>query len=183
MNYIIFDLEATCWENDRSKTSEIIEIGAVKLNDRLKSVDTFSQFVKPVIHPILSDFCTRLTSIEQTDVDSADTFENVMTEFENWITSSDTEAILCSWGFYDRKQIIKECKEKNYSGRILSLLDKHISIKHQFAKIKGIKPCGMSRALELLGLPLEGTHHRGIDDAKNITRIFTAVFDELIMPY
>lgn len=181
MNYIIFDLEATCWENDRSKTSEIIEIGAVKLNDRLESVDTFSKFVKPVVYPILSDFCTRLTSIEQRDVDSADIFENVMKEFENWNISSDTEVILCSWGFYDKKQIIKECKEKNYSGRIFGLLDKHISIKHQFAKIKGIKPCGMSRALELLGLPLEGTHHRGIDDAKNITRIFTAVFDDLIM--
>jgi inhibitor of KinA sporulation pathway (predicted exonuclease) len=181
MNYIIFDLEATCWENDKSKTSEIIEIGAVKLNDRLEVVNTFSKFIKPVIYPVLSDFCIRLTSIEQKDVDTADIFKNVIVEFENWITSSDTEVALCSWGFYDKKQIYKECKVKNYSGRIHSLLDKHISIKHQFAEIKGISPCGMSRGLDLLGLPLEGIHHRGIDDAKNITKIFVAVFDKLKM--
>ncbi len=182
MNYIIFDLEATCWENDRSKACEIIEIGAVKLNSRLEVVDTFSKFIKPVIYPVLSDFCTKLTSIEQRDVDLADIFKNVMVEFEDWITSENTEVALCSWGFYDKKQIQKECKIKNYSGRIHSVLDKHISIKHQFGEIKGINPCGMSRALELLGIPLEGTHHRGIDDAKNITKIFVAIFDKLKMP-
>jgi len=40
----------------------------------------------------------------------------------------------------------------------------------------------MSRALDLLGLPLEGIHHRGIDDARNITKIFITVFDKLKMP-
>ncbi len=181
MNYIIFDLEATCWENDKSKTSEIIEIGAVKLNGRLEIIDTFSKFIKPVIHPVLSDFCTKLTSIEQRNVDTANIFGDVMVEFEDWITSSETEVTLCSWGFYDKKQIFRECKAKNYSGRIHDLLDRHISIKHQFAEIKGISPCGMSQALDLLGLPLEGTHHRGIDDAKNITKIFMEVFDKLKM--
>lgn len=181
MNYIIFDLEATCWENERSKTNEIIEIGAVKLNEKLEVIDTFAKFVKPEINPMLSDFCTKLTSIEQKDVDTADTFKNVMVEFEDWITSTDTEVVLCSWGFYDKKQIYNECKVKNYSGRIHGLLDKHISIKHQFAEIKDIRPCGMSQALNLLGLPLEGTHHRGIDDAKNITKIFIEIFDKLKM--
>jgi inhibitor of KinA sporulation pathway (predicted exonuclease) len=30
----------------------------------------------------------------------------------------------------------------------------------------------MAEALKFLGLPLDGTHHRGIDDARNIARIF-----------
>jgi len=29
----------------------------------------------------------------------------------------------------------------------------------------------MAQALEMLGLPLEGTHHRGGDDAWNIARL------------
>lgn len=37
----------------------------------------------------------------------------------------------------------------------------------------------MERALKMLNLPLEGTHHRGIDDAKNISRIFVKIFDRL----
>jgi inhibitor of KinA sporulation pathway (predicted exonuclease) len=57
-------------------------------------------------------------------------------------------------------------------------LDNHHSIKHDFAKIKNIKACGMSKALNILGISLDGTHHRGIDDALNISKIFKAVFDE-----
>ncbi len=30
----------------------------------------------------------------------------------------------------------------------------------------------MAKALELLGIELKGTHHRGIDDAKNIAAIY-----------
>jgi len=33
------------------------------------------------------------------------------------------------------------------------------------------RPVGMAQALKELGLPLEGTHHRGIDDARNIAHI------------
>jgi len=176
MNYIIFDLEATCWENEKSKKSEIIEIGAVKLNDKLEQIATFSKFVKPVINPELSEFCTKLTTIKQCDVENAGTFENVIKEFEEFIGK---DSFLCSWGFYDKKQILSECKVKGYVGEMEKLLQKHISVKHQYADIKGIKPCGMSNALELLGLKLDGTHHRGIDDAVNITKIFKEVFGEL----
>lgn len=179
MQFIIFDLEATCWENDRTRTNEIIEIGAVKLNDRLEFIDAFSKFIKPSLNPILSEFCTNLTSISQNDVDSASSFNKVMSDFENWALSQDTNVLFCSWGFYDKKQIIRECRIKNYSGRIIKLLDKHISLKHRFAELKRIEPCGMGKALSILGLPLEGTHHRGIDDAKNIAKIFKTVFDDL----
>lgn len=181
MNYIIFDLEATCWENDKSKISEIIEIGAVKLDDRLEVIDTFSKFISPVINPNLSKFCTELTSITQNDVEAAESFNQVIEEFEKWIISTDSNVLLCSWGFYDKKQIINECKIKKYSGEILKLLNRHISIKHQFAKIKKIKPCGMGKALNILGISLEGTHHRGIDDAKNISKIFKSVFNEMVL--
>ena len=52
MNYIIFDLEATCWEHDRNRINEIIEIGAVKLNERLESSYAFLWVSVPlwVIH-------------------------------------------------------------------------------------------------------------------------------------
>jgi inhibitor of KinA sporulation pathway (predicted exonuclease) len=36
----------------------------------------------------------------------------------------------------------------------------------------------MGKALNILKLPLEGTHHRGIDDAKNISKIFKACFKQ-----
>jgi inhibitor of KinA sporulation pathway (predicted exonuclease) len=61
-------------------------------------------------------------------------------------------------------------------------LKNHISLKHQYADIKGIKGVGMPTALKMEGLTMEGTHHRGIDDAKNIAKIFMTCFDEWEFP-
>ena len=49
LKYIIFDLEWDNFYNYKTKNSinEIIEIGAVKLNDRLEIVATYKQLIKP----------------------------------------------------------------------------------------------------------------------------------------
>ena len=46
-----------------------------------------------------------------------------------------------------------------------------LNLKRQFARTKRTRPCGMREALRHLGLPLVGTHHRAIDDARNIVSI------------
>ncbi len=179
--YIIFDLEATCWEKSKINNliNEVIEIGAVKLDEKLNQIDTFQTFIKPTKNPILSDFCKKLTSISQEDVDQAPYFSEAMCNFENWIINESYDStILVSWGYYDKNQLLSECKVKNYYGEIIQLLSRHNSIKHDFAHLKNIKRCGMEKALELLKIPLEGTHHRGIDDAINISKIFKNVYSD-----
>lgn len=53
-DYVIFDLEATCWESGtRPERMEIIEIGAVMLSQNLAPVKEYSAFVKPVAEPVL----------------------------------------------------------------------------------------------------------------------------------
>lgn len=48
----------------------------------------------------------------------------------------------------------------------------HINVKSLFAVVHGLeKEVGMHEALTILGLPLEGIHHRGGDDAWNISNI------------
>ncbi|OMD74170.1 MULTISPECIES: 3'-5' exonuclease [Paenibacillus] len=175
MNYIIFDLEATCWENDRSRQNEIIEIGAVKVNDKLEIVSEFQTFIRPKLNQQLADFCKKLTSITQEDVDKAPGFSQALFEFKEWIGNE--QFYLCSWGFYDKSQFKKDCELHKIN---TDWLKKHISIKHQHGKMIGIeKGIGMERALKMLDLPLDGTHHRGIDDAKNIAKIFVRIFDKL----
>lgn len=174
MNYIIFDLEATCWEDrNNQKQAEIIEIGALKADSQGNPVSEFSEFIQPKLHPELSDFCKELTTIEQSDIDSADPYPLVIAKFKQWINVHEPY-VLCSWGFYDKKQFTKDC--------ILHELDthwlqRHISLKHQYAAIKNLRrPVGINTALQKEGLELEGTHHRGIDDARNIYKIFKAHF-------
>ncbi len=46
------------------------------------------------------------------------------------------------------------------------------TLKTEFTSVQGLKKKpGMAEALKLCGLELEGAHHRGIDDARNIARM------------
>lgn len=171
MKYIILDLESTCWENKiLQNKNEIIEIGAVCVDSNGEIKSQFNEFVKPKLNPVLSEFCKNLTSITQEQIDSADSFPEVLKRFQEWI-NLDEDYMLCSWGFYDRGQFKSDCELHRLS---TSWLNKHISLKHQYAEIKNLsRPIGMGGALKIEKLTLEGTHHRGIDDAKNIAKIFT----------
>src|SRR3989304_8395016 len=111
-NYIILDIEATCWHNNDKQNlnnmHETIEIGAVKLNENLEFIDVFSEFIKPVYHSILSDFCKNLTSITQEQVSNAKIFYDVMMLFDDWVFKETKDIKLGSWGWYDQKQLLKE---------------------------------------------------------------------------
>lgn len=110
MRYVVVDLEATGWEGaSGSPKMEIIEIGAVQLASSGGPVDDeFSSFVRPVVEPRLSEFCTRLTSIRQEDVDAAGRFSEVFPRFVEWI--GDGPFVLCSWGEYDLNQFRQDCQ-------------------------------------------------------------------------
>ncbi len=176
MNYIIFDLEATCEENSKDFNNETIEIGAVLINEKCEIKDEFCKFVKPLKNPILSEFCKKLTSIQQSHINQAQSFDMVIQEFWQWIQKENDEYILCSWGHYDKKQFFKDCQAYNLDTK---WLDKHISLKHQYKKISPYKRLlGVKLALANENIQFTGTHHRGIDDARNIAKIFIKHFNK-----
>ena len=174
--YIIFDLEATC-DAKQNFVSETIEIGAVKFNDNIM-IDEFQTFIRPIETPI-TNFCTALTGINKNTLVLAPLFPEAYKNFISWTCLENNQPLFCSWGFYDKKQIIYDCRRHNIQYK--EILN-HVSLKHELPKIyeksklpsRGI---GMKRALNLLNIPFEGKHHRAIDDAKNISKIFLYYFD------
>ncbi|MEO0078753.1 MAG: hypothetical protein ABIK86_07140, partial [candidate division WOR-3 bacterium] len=52
-----------------------------------------------------------------------------------------------------------------------AVFDCHVNLKKEYARLRGIRPCGMKRALNNESIPLTGRHHRAIDDARNITNL------------
>lgn len=177
MNFIIFDLEATCWEGrPPNMTQEIIEIGAVKLNQYGEVLGTFTKFIKPVLHPYLTLFCQQLTSIQQSDVDKASTFPNVIEYFQDWADVYDDDYLLCSWGSFDRKMIIQDCKLHHLD---YDWAEQHINVKQQYYEIRRLrKPRGLKASVEAEGFEFTGQHHRGIDDARNLAKLFSKFLDE-----
>ncbi|HYO16880.1 MAG TPA: 3'-5' exonuclease [Thermoanaerobaculia bacterium] len=173
--YLIIDLEATC-SNDGSvprHEMEIIEIGAVLQNARTFEIESeFQTFVRPVRHPRLTAFCTGLTSITQEQVDAAPTFPEALQAMRKWMDGFE-DALFCSWGDYDRFQFLQDCQDH---GVAYPFLTGHLNLKEAFSKsLNTRRRFGVDGALRKLGLELEGTHHRALDDARNIARIVRAV--------
>ena len=180
--YLIVDLEATCCDKNTipKKEMEIIEIGAVIVESvGLKVVDEFTVFVKPVRHPVLTKFCSELTSIQQKDLENALIFPEAVKGFINWYKKYEN-LIFCSWGEYDKNQFKIDATYHNIS---YPMGNEHVNIKKLFSLVQGTKKqFGMARALKHVGIPLEGTHHRGIDDARNIAKLMPYILKRKSIP-
>ena len=166
--YLVVDLEATCDDQGAlaREETEIIEIGAVLVDGAtLEPLDEFQSFVRPVLHPRLTPFCTQLTTITQADVARAPTFRFVAPR----LAAFGQGALFCSWGGYDKTQLERDARR----ARIRSPLGpRHLNIKEAFASAAGDRNLiGNQSALRRVGLTPTGTHHRGIDDARNIARL------------
>ena len=177
MNYIVFDLEATCWMGrPPGYVQETIEIGAYRLNEYGEITGVYNRFVKPILNPILSAFCRELTSIEQEQIDRAKSFPEVIEEFKDWAGVYDSEYLLCSWGDFDRKMLIRDCELHKLEWE---WADEHINLKAQYKEIKRLKkPRGLHSAVVKEGFEFTGVHHRGIADAENLTKVFNKYLDE-----
>ena len=152
---------------------EIIEFGAVMSDADFRVIDEFQRFVKPVRHPVLTRFCTELTSIRQQDVDGAPTFPDCAAAFEAWLHRHSGFAF-CSWGDYDRNQLQQDCDFHRIPNPVSA---PHLNVKRLFSERQSLgRTYGLAGAIEKTGLGFSGTHHRGIDDARNIARLLPYVF-------
>lgn len=173
------DLEATCDDVGESESRrpvavvpdqmETIEIGLVVIDlETLEIVDEFQRFVRPQINPTLTDFCKQLTSIQQSDVDGALTYQEVGEELRTFAARY-LDAAWASWGDYDARQLERDA---GYAA-CPSLLDglPHFNARKWHAGLYNNRPKSLKQTLESLGLVWMGTYHRGIDDARNVASI------------
>lgn len=177
---LVLDLEATCWPRGEHVQAEMetIEFGALLLGGGGETVAEFQSFVRPRRHAHLSDFCTQLTSIRQADVDPAPVFEEALGDLCRWLAEQaggPTAVRLASWGAYDRGQLERDC---GWAGVDYPFAADHLNLKHAASARLGIRPVGMAQALERARLPLEGTHHRALDDVRNMARLVRHLWPE-----
>ncbi|MFH7005054.1 exonuclease domain-containing protein [Flavobacterium bizetiae] len=167
---IIIDLEATCWQSaiPEGQENEIIEIGLAVLDLQTGEITQNQGILIKPQRSSVSPFCTELTTITQDLLDkNGVTFEEAIEKLVD-VYQPDLYT-WASYGQYDLNMIRKQCRS---FGMRYPMGNQHINVKTLVAeKLDLQKPTGMNGALHLLNIPLEGTHHRGIDDAKNIAKI------------
>jgi len=178
-HYLVLDFEATCERDDptQSQWSEIIEFPCVLLDAAsLEVVAEFRQLVRPTVRPKLTAFCTKLTSITQAQVDAAEPLEEVLSRFGAWLpTVLGSDAAIASvlpvtCGEPDCSVMLpRDCARKGLP--VPAVLRRYCNVKRPFAELLASKAGGMKSMLRHLGIPQDGHHHLGIDDARNIAKI------------
>ncbi|MCB1158670.1 MAG: exonuclease domain-containing protein [Leptospiraceae bacterium] len=186
---IILDFEATCQDGPRISPQEIIEFPSVLVSlERREVIDEFQSFVRPIHHPRLTDFCKKLTSIQQEDVDKAELFPDVFQKHLAWLKSHDlteNNAFIVTCGDWDLKSgFPAQCSHSEPVIEVVPpIYQQWHNVKHSFCDAQGVeKAPGMRGMLKALELPLVGWHHRGIDDCRNIARIFLKLMEKGISP-
>ncbi|MFJ1792003.1 exonuclease domain-containing protein [Kitasatospora griseola] len=165
----VVDVEATCWDGAQppGSVSEIIEIGLTVVD--LSAGERLARhriLVRPA-RSAVSGFCTELTGLTQQEVDRGVEFAEACRLLAAEHHAGARPWI--SWGDYDRHQFTRQCRS---TGTPYPFGRRHTNAKAVFTEAHGLrKRPGMAQALEIAGLPLEGRHHRGEDDAWNIAAL------------
>jgi inhibitor of KinA sporulation pathway (predicted exonuclease) len=178
---VVLDFEATCRKDEPPEPQEIIELPSVLVSLRERRVVAEHEtFVRPVFHPVLSDFCKELTGIRQEDVDRAPPFPEAFAGHQAWLASHGLLERAGSFAFVTcgewdlRSMLVRQCAASGVT--IPRPYRSWINVKTVFAgTLRRSASVGMPTMLEALGLELEGRHHRGIDDCRNIARIVLAL--------
>ncbi len=166
---LVVDLESTCWEGPapEGQSSEIIEIGLCVVDvASLERIEKRSLLVKPVRSEV-SDFCTRLTTLTAGDLSQGGSLADAVRILRREYRSR--ERLWASWGDYDRRQFERVCRlfEVGYP-----FGPGHLNVKTLSAVATGCsREMGLGEAFAALGWRMEGTHHRGDDDAWNIATV------------
>ena len=187
MDYIVFDLE---FNQDFSTISnqkarrlcfEIIQIGAVKLDENLNTVDTFRRNVKPAIYPVINPFITELTGITSEQLAAEETFPAVFEAFAKF--SHGTDSVLCSWGMADLKELFRNIEYHNIDLKLVSKryinIQPYASLHFNLSQKKMMK---LKTAAELLSIPLVYSFHDALHDAYYAAEILKRIDRESVRP-
>ena len=166
MNFVILDLE---WNGTYSRRlkgfmNEIIEFGAVKVDECLHVLDTFDALVRPQVGKKISGKIKTLTNITNEELANGLQFMQVMSRFRKWMG----DAVLMTWGTSDILALIENSRYFCGSERI-PFLKQYVDLQsycEQMLHYDATKQMGLSTSAQLLGINEEDiAHHRAMDDS------------------
>ena len=120
MKYVTIDLEmnplAKEYKAERAICCrEVIEIGAILLDENYQEIDSFKTFVKPQFNDVIKPHIQKLTNISNDMVENAPFFEEALQMFCSWCKSIGDDILLYQWSESDIEQIRNEMNLKGIS--------------------------------------------------------------------
>ena len=125
VNHIMIDLEMNKIERryngDKKLSSELIEIGAVKMDSKFDVIDQYQTYVMPSYGKMNSRII-KLTGITDDKLEGAPDFFEALDSFASWIGNIKT--VFYSWSMSDIHQFQVEAAFKGYKGKIIEKKNK-----------------------------------------------------------
>lgn len=190
MNYIVLDLEFNQPYNFKTgKRSplvaecpfEIIQIGAVKLDENFNITGKFDALIKPRIYKRIHPIVEKITGFTEETFKDSGNFHMAFEEFCAFIGKE--ECILCSWGPDDIKYLFKNIVYYKCNHERLSRL--YINTQQFASKVLSASSgnsIGLKAAVEALGIAEENSFHNALNDAWYTALVFQKIHPDVITP-
>ena len=158
------------WRGKNKLSSELIEIGAVRMDDSFAVVDTYQSYVKPEFGP-MDAVIIDLTGITDDKVKDAPEFFEAMDDFAAWIGPEETQ--FYSWSMSDIRQFQHEALFKSYPGEIIQRMESHwTDFQEEFRRLLGLHHrIKLSYAVSAADYEFQGAQHTALADAVNTAEI------------
>ena len=80
---------------------EIVEIGAIKLNEKRQKIGEFSRLIKPQVHTQMHKITGKLIHLSMEDLEKGDLFQDAAKDFLEWCGD---DPKFCTWGPLDLRE-------------------------------------------------------------------------------
>ncbi len=184
MNYIVLDLEwnqcpAGKAEENTSLRFEIIEIGAVKLDESLTLTDRFREVVRPQVYQSLHYKTKEIIALRAIDFEDARIFPEVARDFLAWCGE---DAVFCTWGSADLTELQQNLAYYEIPSPfpfplLYYDIQKIFSIVYEDRKSRR----SLESAADFLNIPKSIPFHSALSDAHYTSLIMQSLMPEQIL--
>lgn len=177
MNYLVIDLEmCKVPKHYRSKkykyANEIIQVGAVLLDEEYEVIGRINQYVHPE-YGVIDHFISNLTGIQNSQVKNAPSLKDVLTHMIDWV--GNREYKVYAWSDSDYSQLQHEIFSKDINdSKIESFMDAERWIDYQEVfgeRFEFSRAISLKEALMYCDIEVDGRLHDGLDDAANTAKL------------
>lgn len=153
----------------RIYTQEVIEFGAVMLDDNWNECSSFSRPVKPVYGEIPPRY-EELTGVTNAIVAEAQEFPEVLADFAAWCAPA---SVIYAWSGSDWRQLRGEAKLKGVMEFLAPLEPKWRDYQRIFTDRIGLsRELSLEQAVGICGMNFEGHMHDACWDARNTAAVY-----------
>jgi len=179
MKYIVLDLEFNqaydygdgkgCVSNEKCPF-EIIQIGAIKLNEKFEYESSLNLLIKPVVYGRIHPYVQKITGLNSNILGSQQSFQEA---YEKLMEFTDNKRVIyCVWGSNDIKELYKNIALYELDDELLTInfIDVQSIASKYLNNVSGM--CiGLKNAVQALNIDVSKPFHNALYDAEYTAKI------------